>query len=79
METKNRILIDWFTFATRKETSQSVFNVIGIDFNNFVKLDKGYKSRYYFEGVTVAYDGAVYHILKLLVLSTPFFLGCYRL
>lgn len=50
METKNRILIDWFTFTTRKETLQTIFNVIGIDFDNFVKLDKGckgYKSRYY--------------------------------
>lgn len=63
METKNRILIDWFTFTTRKETLQTIFNVIGIDFDNFVKLDKGckgYKSRYYFEGITVAYDGSVW-------------------
>lgn len=75
MKTKNRILINRFTFATCKETSQSVFNVIGLDFDNFIKLDKGckgYKSRYYFEGVTIAYDGAVYHILKLLVFQRHF-------
>lgn len=61
MESKNRILIDWFTFTTRKETLTSVFDVLGINFDYFIKMKKGfqgYKSCYYFEGITIAYDGS---------------------
>ncbi len=58
---KNRILIDWITFTCRKDSLSKVFELIGVDFKHFVKMDtgvRGYKQRYYFEGITVAYDGS---------------------
>lgn len=61
MDTKNRILFDWLTFTTREDTLTDVFNLIGIDFDKFIKMDKGcrgYKQRYYFEGITIAFDGS---------------------
>lgn len=58
---ENRILIDWLTFTTRKENLLSVFNIIGIPFDNFIDLHKGfngYKSALYFEGISICYDGS---------------------
>ncbi len=61
MDKTNRILFDWLTFTARRDTLSQVFALIGIDFDKFAKLDRGirgYKQRYYFEGITVAYDGS---------------------
>lgn len=61
METKNRILIDWFTFTTRKDSLSKIFDVIGISEDNFIDIHKGYngyKSSLYFEGISICYDGS---------------------
>ena len=61
MENKNRILIDWLTFTTRKENLLSIFDVIGISFDNFIELKKGYqgyRKSLYFEGISICYDGS---------------------
>ena len=61
MENKNRILIDWFTFTTRKDSLSKIFDVIGISQDNFIDIHKGYngyKSSLYFEGISVCYDGS---------------------
>lgn len=60
MDNKNRIIIDWLTFTTRRDTLDSIFGVIGLSADNFIKLPKGYngyKSCLYYEGISVCYDG----------------------
>lgn len=61
MEKKNRILIDWLTFTTRKRSLDQVFELLGIDRDNFIDLHhgfNGYKSSEYFDGISVCYDGS---------------------
>ena len=52
---KNRILIDWFSFSSRIDSFETLASLIGMSSVNWQERCgvRGYSSRFVFEGVTI--------------------------
>lgn len=57
--TTNKILIDWLSFTVNKIDIEDLINLFGFQDVSFsdVKGGRGYKHRYYYDGVSIHYDG----------------------
>jgi phage replication initiation protein len=56
---QNIIIYDWLSFVTHEHTPQDIIEFLGLPFDKFilVKGAKGYLHRYYFDSISVHYDG----------------------
>lgn len=58
--TENVILFDWLSFTSKTHSPEELIKALGLSHCNFTLCDKGingYKSRLYFEHISVCYDG----------------------
>lgn len=58
-QTKNRILIDWFSFSSRIDSFDSMASLLGMSDCKWEVLPgvMGYKERYYYEGISIHVGG----------------------
>ena len=56
---KNRVLIDWFSFSSRVDGFDSLADLLGMSHCSWEVLPgvNGYSCRYYFEGISIHYAG----------------------
>lgn len=57
--TTNKILIDWLSFTISNIDIEELMSLFGFDEVSFADLNggRGYKHRYYYDGVSIHYDG----------------------
>ena len=58
---ENLILFDWLTFSSRCDSLETIKQLIGLQDVPWQKMDKGrngYRQRYFFENISILYDGA---------------------
>ena len=61
VSTENLILFDWLTFTSHADSPESVMILLGLKDVPWQKMDKGrngYRQRYFFENISILYDGA---------------------
>ena len=57
---ENVILFDWLSFTSKKHTPEQLIEALGLSHCPFALLDKGlngYKSRLYYDHISICYDG----------------------
>lgn len=57
----NIILFDWLTFTSHSDSPESIMLLLGLKDVPWQKMDKGrngYRQRYFFENISILYDGA---------------------
>lgn len=57
---ENVILFDWLSFTSKKHSPEELIKALGLSHCNFTLCDKGvngYKSRLYYDHISVCYDG----------------------
>ena len=58
---ENLILFDWLTFSSQSDSPETIMKLLGLDHVSWQRMDRGrygYKSRYFFENISILYDGA---------------------
>ena len=58
---ENLILFDWLTFTSHSDSPETVMQLLGLKDVPWQKMEKGrngYKCRYFFENISILYDGA---------------------
>ena len=58
---ENLILFDWLTFTSQCDSPESLMQTLGLQDVPWQKMDKGrngYRQRYFFENISILYDGA---------------------
>jgi len=58
---ENLILFDWLTFTSHCDSPESIMTLLGLVDVPWQKMDKGrngYRCRYFFENISILYDGA---------------------
>ena len=58
---ENLILFDWLTFTSHCDSPESIMLLLGLKDVPWQKMDKGrngYRQRYFFENISILYDGA---------------------
>ena len=61
ISTENLILFDWLTFTSHADSPESLMQLLGLENVPWQKMDKGrngYRQRYFFENISILYDGA---------------------
>lgn len=61
VSTENLILFDWLTFTSHCDSPETVMQLLGLKDVPWQKMDKGrngYRQRYFFENISILYDGA---------------------
>jgi len=61
VSTENLILFDWLTFTSHCDSPESVMQLLGLKDVPWQKMDRGrngYRQRYFFENISILYDGA---------------------
>ena len=61
VSTENLILFDWLTFTSHADSPESLMILLGLKDVPWQKMDKGrngYRQRYFFENISILYDGA---------------------
>lgn len=59
--TENLILFDWLTFTSHCDSPETIMQLLGLKEVSWQKMDKGrngYRQRYFFENISILYDGA---------------------
>lgn len=60
---KNIILIDWFSMTSKCDSLSSIIHLLGLDYPEikFIELSgmHGFARRYYFNGISIHFDGSV--------------------
>ena len=57
----NMILFDWLTFTSHSDSPESIMQLLGLNSVPWQKMEKGrngYRCRYFFENISILYDGA---------------------
>lgn len=58
---ENLILFDWLTFTSHCDSPESIMELLGLKHISWQKMEKGrngYRQRYFFENISILYDGA---------------------
>lgn len=58
---ENLILFDWLTFTSHCDSPESIMQLLGLQDVSWQKMDKGrngYRQRYFFENISILFDGA---------------------
>ena len=58
---ENLILFDWLTFTSHCDSPESVMELLGLSHITWQQMPRGrngYRQRYYFENISILYDGA---------------------
>lgn len=58
---ENLILFDWLTFTSYSDSPETIMQLLGLKDVPWQKMEKGrngYKGRYFFENISILYDGA---------------------
>lgn len=61
VSTENLILFDWLTFTSHADSPETVMQLLGLKDVPWQKMDRGrngYRQRYFFENISILYDGA---------------------
>ena len=61
VSSENLILFDWLTFTSHVDSPETLMLMLGLKDVSWQKMDKGrngYKQRYFFENISILYDGA---------------------
>ena len=61
VSSENMILFDWLTFTSHSDSPESIMQLLGLDRVPWQKMEKGrngYRCRYFFENISILYDGA---------------------
>ena len=61
VSTENLILFDWLTFTSHCDSPETVMQLLGLKDVSWQKMDRGrngYRQRYFFENISILYDGA---------------------
>ena len=61
VSTENLILFDWLTFTSHCDSPETVMQLLGLKDVPWQKMDRGrngYRQRYFFENISILYDGA---------------------
>lgn len=61
ISTENIILFDWLTFTSHADSPESLMQLLGLQDVPWQKMEKGrngYRQRYFFENISILYDGA---------------------
>ena len=61
ISTENLILFDWLTFTSHADSPESLMQLLGLQDVPWQKMEKGrngYRQRYFFENISILYDGA---------------------
>ena len=61
VSTENIILFDWLTFTSHADSPESIMILLGLKDVPWQKMEKGrngYRQRYFFENISILYDGA---------------------
>lgn len=59
--TENLILFDWLTFTSHCDSLETIMQLLGLKEVSWQKMEKGrngYRQRYFFENISILYDGA---------------------
>ena len=59
--TENLILFDWLTFTSHCDSPETIMTLLGLKDVSWQKMDKGrngYRQRFFFENISILYDGA---------------------
>lgn len=59
--TENLILFDWLTFTSHCDSPDTITELLGLQDVSWQKMDKGrngYRQRYFFENISILFDGA---------------------
>lgn len=59
--TENMILFDWLTFTSHCDSPETIMTMLGLKDVSWQKIDKGrngYRQRWFFENISILYDGA---------------------
>lgn len=57
----NLILFDWLTFTSHSDSPETIMQLLGLKHVPWQKMDKGrngYRGRFYFENISILFDGA---------------------
>lgn len=60
-KSSNLILFDWLTFTSHADSPESLMQLLGLENVPWQKMDKGrngYRQRYFFENISILFDGA---------------------
>ena len=58
---ENLILFDWLTFTSHCDSPESIMELLGLSHITWQQMPKGrngYRQRYFFENISILYDGA---------------------
>lgn len=58
---ENLILFDWLTFTSHSDSPETIMQLLGLKHVPWQKMDKGrngYRGRFYFENISILFDGA---------------------
>lgn len=58
---ENLILFDWLTFTSHCDSPETIMRMLGLEKVPWQKMDKGrngYRGRFYFENISILFDGA---------------------
>ena len=58
---QNLILFDWLTFTRHCDSTESIIELLGMQHISWQKMEKGrngYRQRYFFENISILFDGA---------------------
>ena len=61
LPTENLILFDWLTFTSHCDSPETIMKMLGLADMSWQKMEKGrngYRCRYFFENISILYDGA---------------------
>ena len=61
LPTENLILFDWLTFTSHCDSPETIMAMLGLSGVSWQKMEKGrngYRCRYFFENISILYDGA---------------------
>ena len=61
VSSENMILFDWLTFTSHSDSPESIMQLLGLNSVPSQKMEKGrngYRCRYFFENISILYDGA---------------------
>ena len=61
ISTENLILFDWLTFTSHCDSPETIMQLLGLKDVSWQKMEKGrngYRQRFFFENISILYDGA---------------------
>ena len=61
ISSENLILFDWLTFTSHSDSPETLMQLLGLHNVPWQKMDKGrngYRQRYFFENISILFDGA---------------------